>query len=83
MNRNVSRALYIGFVLLGLFYLARPGGERYEAISALGIALAFDPFDPSIPLPKRPAFQRGMLYVHLATVLALVGRQVLAMTALL
>ncbi len=77
MQRNFSRALYIGFAVLGLYYLCVPG-RIAEAIPPLGIALAFDPFDPAVPFAQRPLLQRGLLYAHLAVVLLLVARQLVS-----
>ena len=49
MNPKINRALYGGFVALGLYYLLiqrDPG----TAIAQIGIALVFDPFNPDQPL---------------------------------
>jgi hypothetical protein len=72
MNRTTTRALYIGFVMLGLYYLAF-AHRTADAIPVLGIALAFDPFDPAISFKQRPSLQRGVLYLHLTVVLLLVA----------
>lgn len=72
MNPKISRALYGAFVLLGLYYLI---GQRDPgtAIAQIGIALAFDPFDPNQPWGERPRWQRVWLYTHLALIALIFG----------
>jgi hypothetical protein len=72
MNSKISRALYGGFILLGTYYLVvqrDPG----TAIAQIGIALAFDPFDPNQPWGERPRWQRVWLYTHLALIALIFG----------
>jgi hypothetical protein len=69
LSQQVNRTLYGLGVLMGLYYLAtqRPS----DAMSMLGVALIFDPFDPTVPFPKRSLAQRAWLLLHLAAVLVL------------
>ncbi|MFZ9598200.1 MAG: hypothetical protein ACO28T_07360, partial [Schleiferiaceae bacterium] len=43
------------------------------AIAQIGIALAFDPFDPNQPWGERPRWQRVWLYTHLALIALIFG----------
>lgn len=69
---SVLRFLYGAFVLLGLYYLIfrqDPG----SAISNLGIALIFDPFDQRVRWNDRPMYQRVWLVVHVVFVFVVMG----------
>ena len=59
---GVQRILYIGFLLLGSYYLFQ--GQLVEAGSTLGIGLIFDPFN-GVAWQQRKAWQKGWLLVHL------------------
>ena len=63
MKTAYNKYLYGGFVLFGL-YLLFLRQEYSDASIYLGIALAFDPFDPELPWGKRPWGQRVWLVVH-------------------
>ena len=64
--------LYIGFVLVGLFQ-AIFSKDYMQAASSLGIALAFDPFDPEQKWNERPTWQKAVLIIHLGLVAAMFG----------
>jgi hypothetical protein len=49
-----------------------------DAMSCLGIALIFDPFDNSVKWGNRPVYQRAWLVVHVILVLILLGFTLLA-----
>ncbi len=66
-----SRFLYGAFVLLSFYFLATK--QIDSAMSNLGIALIFDPFDQKVTWKNRPAYQQVWLIVHLSSVLGLLG----------
>jgi len=73
MDRTVlfNRLLYGAFIALAVYFLATH--RITEAMSNLGIALIFDPFDQKVTWNKRPAYQQIWLIVHLSIVFGLVG----------
>lgn len=75
MKTSYNKYLYIGFVLFGLYELLIKHSPA-EAVSQLGIALIFDPFDQAQPWNERPTWQRGILIIHLAIVFSLIGYEV-------
>ena len=57
--------LFLGLVVYQLFM------RNYEdAISNLGIALIFDPFDQAVRWNDRPTYQKVWLFTHLAILMA-------------
>ena len=73
-NPNINRLLYAGFTLFGIYKLAV--ANYGEAAMHFGIALAFDPFDPSITWKERPIWQRAWLVAHLALCAGAFGLEV-------
>ena len=71
-TNQFNRLMYAGFVLISLYFLAVPG-DMGTAMSNLGIALIFDPFDHRVTWAQRPFYQRAWLLVHVALVFALLG----------
>ena len=65
----ITKAAYIAFLLLGVFYLVKK--DFSNATIYWGIGLAFDPFDQKTPFTKRPFWQQAWLIIHLAIVFAL------------
>lgn len=72
MKTSFNKFLYIGFLLLGAYYVIFQK-DYSSAVSNLGIALAFDPFNQEQPWNERPMWQKVWLIVHLACVGALFG----------
>ncbi len=72
MKTPFNKFLYIGFLLLGLFQ-AFYSNDYMQATASLGIALAFDPFNPEQKWNDRPTWQKTILIIHLALVVALFG----------
>ena len=66
-SKSFNKILYAGFLLIALFYLLFSKNIP-EALTSLGIALIFDPFDPKQPLGQRPFYQRIWLIVHVSIV---------------
>jgi H+/Cl- antiporter ClcA len=62
-NQKITRFLYVGFSLFGLYKLLTC--NYGEAAMHLGIALAFDPFDQTVTWKESPLWQRIWLIVHL------------------
>ena len=69
---QVNRILYSGFVLMSFYFLFFTK-DLSMAMSNLGIALIFDPFDQKVTWSNRPAYQQIWLIVHLSIVLVLLG----------
>lgn len=67
---GINKFLYIGFILLGCVQLYQK--SIGEALIYLGIALAFDPFNPEQVWAERPGWQKLALVAHLSIVLGLV-----------
>ncbi len=72
MKTPFNKFLYVGFLALGL-YQALVNKDYLQAASQLGIALAFDPFNPEKSWTVRPTWQKAVLIVHLAIVAAMFG----------
>ena len=64
LRAGFSGYAYAGLLLLSVVYLVGLKEPSNVAI-CLGIALAFDPFNQSIPFPERPLYQRIWLLIHL------------------
>lgn len=71
MMSKFSKYIYLGFVLVGIFYLIQK--SIGSALIYLGIALAFDPFNPEETWKDRPTWQKFILVIHLAIVFGLMG----------
>lgn len=72
MKTSFNRFIYIGFVLFGIYELAFRHSPS-DAVTFMGIALAFDPFDQAQPWKERPIWQKALLIIHLAVVAGLFG----------
>ena len=73
-NQKIMRFLYVGFISLGIFTALH--GDYSQAGIHMGIALAFDPFDPNQPWKERPFWQKSILILNLALCAAFFGFQV-------
>ena len=72
MKTSFNRYIYIGFILFGFYELLAKHAAG-DAVTFMGIALAFDPFDQSQPWKERPTWQKAVLIIHLSVVAALFG----------
>lgn len=70
MKSKFTKYIYLVLVILGVFYLIEK--SIGQALVPLGIALAFDPFNPEQPWADRSVWQKITLLVHLAIVFGLV-----------
>ena len=70
-NPKINRFLYAGFVVLSMVMLAQ--GNMTTAMSNLGIALVFDPFDQKQPWAERPLWQRAWLLCHVVALFGMIG----------
>ncbi|CAN5382222.1 hypothetical protein BH09BAC3_BH09BAC3_13890 [soil metagenome] len=70
-----NRILYGTFIALAIYSLATQ--RIAEAMSNLGIALIFDPFDQKVTWKDRPLYQRTWLIVHLSILLGFIGIMVI------
>ncbi len=67
-----NRIMYAAFVLLSLYFFVTKH-DLGTAISNLGIALVFDPFDQKMMWSNRPLYQRVWLIAHVSLVIGLLG----------
>ena len=67
---TLNRWIYVGLTLSGivLMFLLK---DRMIGIANLGLALAFDPFNPKVTWKERPVYQKRWLIVHLTVFYAL------------
>lgn len=65
-----NRALYALFVALSVYFLFFRK-DLASAMTNLGLALVFDPFDQSVMWSNRPLYQRVWLLVHVGLVISL------------
>jgi hypothetical protein len=70
MATKFNKYIYLVLVVLGVIYLVEK--STGQAVIYLGIALAFDPFNPDQKWNDRPSWQKMLLLVHLAVVFGLV-----------
>lgn len=67
-SNQINRYAYILFLILVIYHVIT---KDYDwAVSNLGIALMFDPFDASVKWQDRPRFQKVWLLCHLALTFA-------------
>lgn len=72
MKTPINKFIYLGFLLLGI-YQSIFTKDYMQAASSLGIALAFDPFNPEQKWNERPTWQKAVLIIHLTLVAAMFG----------
>lgn len=70
LPRNFYRFGYIGFVATGIAFALM--GKFADAAMFGGFALIFDPFDQTVPFPKRSIFQRMVLTAHILLTLGFI-----------
>ena len=75
MKTAFNKYLYIGFVILGI-YQAIANKDYIQAASSLGIAMAFDPFNPEQKWNDRPIWQKAVLIIHLGLCAAFFGYEI-------
>lgn len=63
-SNRINRVGYGLFLVLVVYLLFK--GDYEWAVTNLGIALVFDPFDASVKWNNRPLYQRVWLICHLA-----------------
>ncbi len=70
-SNKINRYAYILYMVLVVYLFLK--GDYNWAVTNMGIALIFDPFDSSVKWQNRPPYQRAWLIVHVAiTVLGFV-----------
>ena len=62
-SKRNNRFLYL--LMIGSALLLALLSSWHMAVSAFALALVFDPFDPTVPFPKRPTRQKALLLAHL------------------
>ncbi len=70
-STTFNRIMYGAFVLLSIYFLVTK--DIGSAMSNLGIALIFDPFNQKTPFNERALYQRVWLIVHGLAVMVLLG----------
>lgn len=63
-----NRYAYAVFMVLVVYLFIK--GDYEWAFANMGIALIFDPFNPSVKWQQRPMYQKVWLLVHLALTFA-------------
>ncbi len=63
-TNQVNRFAYLLYLVLVAYLFVK--GDTEWAITNLGIALIFDPFDAKVNWQDRPFYQKAWLFVHLA-----------------
>lgn len=63
-----NRYAYVAYMVLVIFFFIK--GDYDWAFTNMGIALIFDPFNPSVKWQQRPMYQKVWLVVHLAITFA-------------
>uniref|UniRef100_UPI00404B59F0 hypothetical protein n=1 Tax=Flavobacterium sp. TaxID=239 RepID=UPI00404B59F0 len=69
----IQRTLHVVFVLIGFLFLFLKENSD-NAMIYFGLALAFDPFEPTQKWQERPIYQKAILYIEVAIVLFLLVR---------
>lgn len=64
---QINRWGYILFMVLVLYFAI--SGDYDSAITNMGIALIFDPFDQTVKWQERPFYQKAWLLVHVSIVI--------------
>lgn len=70
MKTPFNKFLYAGFLALG-FFQTLMNQDYMQAATAMGIALAFDPFNTEQKWNDRPTWQKAVLILHLVVVAAM------------
>lgn len=63
-----NRYAYAAYMVLVIYLFIK--GDYEWAFTNMGIALIFDPFNPSVKWQQRPMYQKVWLLVHLALTFA-------------
>ncbi len=63
-SNKINRYAYILYMVLVLYLVIK--GDYDWAVTNMGIALVFDPFDASVKWQDRPPYQKGWLMMHVA-----------------
>ncbi len=59
-----NRYAHVLIILLSIYFVVK--GDYELAFTNLGVALVFDPFDPSVKWQQRPMYQRMWLILNVA-----------------
>jgi tetratricopeptide (TPR) repeat protein len=63
-SKQINRYAYILYMILVIYLVFK--GDYDWALTNMGVALVFDPFDPSVKWQDRPRYQKTWLLLHLA-----------------
>ena len=66
---DINKPAYSILLLAGIYFLIQK--DFSQAVTFIGLGLAFDPFKTNVPFNKRPVYQQLWLFVHLSITLAL------------
>lgn len=67
-SNRINRYAYGIYLLLVVYLLIK--GDYEWAVTNMGIALAFDPFDATVKWHYRPFYQKAWLVIHLVLLLS-------------
>lgn len=63
-STQINRYAYILYMVLVIYLVFK--GDYDCALTNMGIALVFDPFDASVKWQDRPRYQKAWLMIHVA-----------------
>ena len=61
--KNYNKPAYIVFVIIAVIFMFLK--DFSQAMMFSGLALVFDPFNPTMPFPKRPTYQKVWFIAHI------------------
>lgn len=67
-----NRLIYNLFIVLAIYQIGMRQ-DFIDAASSMGIALIFDPFNPSISWKDRHVWQKAVMFLHLGIAAAFLG----------
>ncbi len=67
-SNYINRGAYILYLILVVYLLIK--GDYEWALTNLGVALVFDPFDVTVKWQDRTRYQKAWLIVHLVIMIA-------------
>ena len=61
--KNYNKPVYVLFVMIAVIFMFLK--DFSQAMMFSGLALVFDPFNPTTPFPKRPTYQKVWFVAHI------------------
>ncbi len=63
-SKQINRCAYIFYMVLVIYLIIK--GDYEWALTNMGVALVFDPFDVSVKWQDRTRYQKAWLMIHVA-----------------